>query len=134
MIETQKYLIPYCIKRTLFNVFFFYTLKENVGWTFSGRFLYMTVYSRRVSCNYPCTSWHLRASIEHLNTSPGISPNAKSEQTNRTQMLTCRGCSVARCGSVLTLLLGWLTTLVTGCLKMEAVCLMGSAVFRSGFP
>ncbi len=48
--------------------------------------------------------------------------------------VTCRGCSVALWRSVLTLLLGWLTTLVTGCLKMEAVCLMGSAVFRSGFP
>lgn len=49
-------------------------------------------------------------------------------------VLTCRGCSVTRCGSDRTLLLGWLVTLVTGCLKMEAVCLMGKVVFKSGFP
>lgn len=48
--------------------------------------------------------------------------------------LTCLGCSIARCRSVFTLFPGWLVTLVTGCLKMEAVCLMGRAVFRSGFP
>lgn len=50
------------------------------------------------------------------------------------QRLTCLGCSIARCRSVFTLFPGWLVTLVTGCLKMEAVCLMGRAVFRSGFP
>lgn len=32
------------------------------------------------------------------------------------------------------MLLGWLVTLVTGCLKMEAVCLTGSDVFKSGLP
>lgn len=32
------------------------------------------------------------------------------------------------------MLLGWLVILVTGCLKMDAVCLTGSAVFRSGLP
>lgn len=47
---------------------------------------------------------------------------------------TCRGWSTAFWGSVLTLLLGWLVTLVTGCLKMDAVCLTGSDVFRSGLP
>lgn len=45
-----------------------------------------------------------------------------------------RGCSTAFCGSLFTLLLGWLVILVTGCLKMEAVCRTGSAVFRSGLP
>lgn len=49
-------------------------------------------------------------------------------------VFTCLGWSTAFCGSVLTLLLGWLVTLVTGCLKMEAVCLTGSDVFRSGLP
>lgn len=48
--------------------------------------------------------------------------------------LTCRGCSTAFCGSLFTLLLGWLVILVTGCLKMDAVCLTGRAVFRSGLP
>lgn len=37
-------------------------------------------------------------------------------------------------GSLFTLLLGWLVILVTGCLKMDAVCLTGRAVFRSGLP
>lgn len=32
------------------------------------------------------------------------------------------------------MLLGWLVILVTGCLKMEAVCLTGRAVFKSGLP
>lgn len=32
------------------------------------------------------------------------------------------------------MLLGWLVILVTGCLKMDAVCLTGRAVFRSGLP
>lgn len=41
---------------------------------------------------------------------------------------------MAFCGSVLTLLLGWLVTFVTGCLKMEAVCRTGRDVFRSGLP
>lgn len=49
-------------------------------------------------------------------------------------MLTCRGCSTAFWGSLFTLLLGWLVILVTGCLKMDAVCLTGRAVFRSGLP
>lgn len=49
-------------------------------------------------------------------------------------VLTCRGCSTAFWGSLFTLLLGWLVILVTGCLKMEAVCLTGRAVFRSGLP
>lgn len=48
--------------------------------------------------------------------------------------LTCLGCSAPLCGSVFTLLPGWLVTLVTGCLKMDAVCLIGRAVFRSGLP
>lgn len=48
--------------------------------------------------------------------------------------LTCRGCSTAFWGSLFTLLLGWLVILVTGCLKMDAVCLTGRAVFRSGLP
>lgn len=48
--------------------------------------------------------------------------------------VTCLGWSIAFWGSVLTLLLGWLVTLVTGCLKMEAVCLTGSDVLRSGLP
>lgn len=34
----------------------------------------------------------------------------------------------------MTLLLGWLVILVTGCLKMDAVWRTGSAVFRSGLP
>lgn len=46
--------------------------------------------------------------------------------------LTCRGWSIAFCGSVFTLLLGWLVTLVTGCLKIDAVCRTGSVVFKSG--
>lgn len=41
---------------------------------------------------------------------------------------------MAFCGSVLTLLLGWLVTFVTGCLKMDAVCRTGRDVFRSGLP
>lgn len=49
-------------------------------------------------------------------------------------VLTCRGCSTAFWGSLFTLLLGWLVILVTGCLKMDAVCLTGRAVFRSGLP
>lgn len=32
------------------------------------------------------------------------------------------------------MLLGWLVILVTGCLKMDAVCLTGRAVFKSGLP
>jgi hypothetical protein len=32
------------------------------------------------------------------------------------------------------LLLGWLVIFVTGCLKMDAVCRTGSAVFKSGLP
>lgn len=47
---------------------------------------------------------------------------------------TCLGWSTAFCGSVLTLLLGWLVTFVTGCLKIDAVCRTGRDVFRSGFP
>lgn len=50
------------------------------------------------------------------------------------RLLTCRGCSIVFCRSDFTLFPGWLVTLVTGCLKMEAVCLMGRAVFRSGLP
>jgi len=46
--------------------------------------------------------------------------------------LTCFGWSTAFCGSVFTLLLGWFVTLVTGCLKMDAVCRTGSVVFKSG--
>lgn len=53
---------------------------------------------------------------------------------HRARGLTCRGCSTAFCGSLFTLLLGWLVILVTGCLKMDAVCLTGRAVFRSGLP
>lgn len=48
--------------------------------------------------------------------------------------LTCLGWSTAFCGSLFTLLLGWLVIFVTGCLKMDAVCRTGSAVFRSGLP
>lgn len=48
--------------------------------------------------------------------------------------LTWRGCSFIRCGSDFTLLLGWFVTLVTGCLKIDAVCLIGNVVFRSGLP
>lgn len=51
-----------------------------------------------------------------------------------TCICTCLGWSTAFCGSVLTLLLGWLVTFVTGCLKIEAVCRTGRDVFRSGFP
>lgn len=47
---------------------------------------------------------------------------------------TCLGWSTAFWGSVFTLLFGWLVTFVTGCLKMEAVCLTGSDVFKSGLP
>lgn len=50
------------------------------------------------------------------------------------RLCTCLGWSTAFCGSVLTLLLGWLVTFVTGCLKIEAVCRTGRDVFRSGFP
>lgn len=46
--------------------------------------------------------------------------------------LTCFGWSAAFCGSVFTLLLGWLVILVTGCLKIEAVWRTGNVVFRSG--
>lgn len=45
---------------------------------------------------------------------------------------TCFGWSTAFCRSVFTLLLGWFVTLVTGCLKMDAVCRTGNVVFKSG--
>lgn len=46
---------------------------------------------------------------------------------------SCLGWSTPLCKSVFTLLLGWFVTLVTGCLKMDAVCRTGSVVFKSGF-
>lgn len=58
----------------------------------------------------------------------------KSLEFCESQVPTWRGCSLRRCGSLRTLFPGWLVTLVTGCLKMDAVCRMGSVVFRSGLP
>lgn len=57
----------------------------------------------------------------------------KTEKTGVSPLRpTCLGWSTAFCGSVFTLLLGWFVTLVTGCLKIDAVCRTGSVVFKSG--
>lgn len=103
-----------------------------------GRLLPVGLHSRTMAPDHSAggprpTNWALKSgsgSRAHLAQSQACC----REQSRCVRGLTCRGCSTAFWGSLFTLLLGWLVILVTGCLKMDAVCLTGRAVFRSGFP
>lgn len=103
-----------------------------------GRLLPVGLHSRMTAPDHSAggpgpTNWALKSGLNsraHLTQSQAC----HRKQSRCVCGLTCRGCSTAFWGSLFTLLLGWLVILVTGCLKMDAVCLTGRAVFRSGLP